>query len=655
MSFDTPSLAIDLKKLAVGTSIDEDFRPNDMNANRSFSLDSVGMDVASACFGGNSTSEESPWCAMTLWVAMKEGDVYALCPLLPSKWQPSSTVLPSLSAQAISNQASMQDGILGKEEWQRCNDQYQWIAELDGQEPHSAQGDNELLPGAEVYCRPSSPGLVPRLQGPFQVIGDEYDQNLDLSDIHVIAAKVDAEELMNGEDTDTDSGLGLDDEDGLSASVICLMTRTGRVHICLDIDGIQAQWLPKKRDQSLPDPEEPSLVPFEILETLTLDYAQEAEWPTFSLDVNSRYSFFVTHNQGIYFFSLDTWIPTLESELQSTASVGTAFRMEIITNGPGTLREQILDFQHEQDAANDSPTAAVILQDSDLGYFLLTEINGVPQAVLLDRPNVAVEEDLRIQTTYYIPQETSATVLGPPRQPYIPPSSLWEQSALPQFVDNHVQNRHRKALKEEIRLSSMTLDLMTEAHRVLSEETYTLGKAAADLFRRCERLQEELREQIGRVKEAASRTEAIVGDLDEADDDEKPNAAVEKRLEDAQTRQEKINARFEVLAKKVRKYNGKPLSAQEQAYLAEVRRISSSVIKANEKEVEKKEDEKPPGDEENEDDDDDDEEEEEEEEEGDEHGEDGDGEEEEEEGGSDQFRSELWYRYDQVRTGTLHS
>lgn len=636
MSFDTPALAIDLKKLAVGTSLDEDFRPNNTNANRSFSLDSVGMDVASACFGGNNTSEESSWCAMTLWVAMKEGDVYALCPLLPSKWQPSSTVLPSLSAQAIANQASMQDGLLDREEWQRYNDQYRWIAELDGQEPYSAQGENQLLPGAEVYRRPSNPGAIPRLQGPFQISGAEYDRDLDLSDVHVIAAKVDADELMNGEDTDTDSGLGLDDDNGLSASIVCLLTRTGRVHICLDIDGVQAQWLPKKQDRSLPNPEEPSLVPFEILDTMTVDHVQETEWPTFSLDVNSRYSFFVTHSQGIYYFSLEDWIQTLESELQSTASVGTAFRMEIISNGPGTLREQILDFQNEHNAYH-SPTAAVILQDSDLGYFLLTEINGVPQAVLLDKPDVVVEEDLMIETTYYVPREVSVPVLGPPRQPYVPPSSLWEKSALPQFVNNHVQSRHKKALKEEIRLSSMTLDLMTEAHRVLSEETHTLGKAAADLFRRCERLQDELREQIGRVKETASRTDEIVGDLDEADDNERPNAAVERRLEDAQIRQEKINARFEVLAKKVRKYNGKPLSAQEQAYMAEVRKISSSVIGTDgmangKKENEQNKEEREEGEDGEEEDDDDEEEEE-----------------------PEQRHLELWYRYDEVRIGKLHA
>lgn len=584
MSFDTPSLAIDLKKLAVGTSADQDFRPNRPNANRSFSLDSIGMDVASACFGGSGSSEESAWCAMTLWIAMGEGDVYALCPLLPSKWQPSSTVIPSLSAQAVSRMASVQESSLSPAELQQCNDQYEWVTDLDSQDPYSVHADNGILPGAEVYSRPFSPSPVPKLQGPFQVFGEEYDQDLEISDVHVIAATVDAKELVDGEDSETDSGLGMDDDIGLAASVVCMITTSGRVYVCLDIDGVQAQWLPTRRNPLDSTAEEPSLVLFETIDTMKTEHAQVTEWPTFSLDVDSRYSFFITHSQGVYYLSLETWIQGLQSELQSTASVGTTFRIDIITNGPGTFRERVLDFQQDHEPAIHEPTAAVILQDSDLGYFLLTAVNGAPQAVVLDKPDAAIDEELRVQTTYTPPVEANMPALGPARQPYVPPPSLWKQSTLPRFFSTHVQNRHKKTLKEEIRLSSATLDLMTQAHRVLSEETHTLGLAAADLFRRCERLQDELRDQIERVKEVVKRTEEAVGVESEDDSgDERPKAAVEQRLEDAKARQEKLMTRFEDLSRKVRKCNLKPYSDQERALFAEVDKINRSVSEPDNK------------------------------------------------------------------------
>ncbi|KAL8793184.1 MAG: hypothetical protein Q9195_004214 [Heterodermia aff. obscurata] len=495
-------------------------------------------------------------------------------------------MIPSLSVQIVSTLAANQEVSLPQDEVQQSNDQYQWITDLDGQQPHSAHGDNELLPGMEVYRRPLSPSPIPKLQGPFQVFGDEYDQDPDISDIHVIAATVDVKELLECEDSDTDSGLGMDDETGLAASIVCLLTRTGRIYVCLDLDGVQAQWLPARRDLSISAVDEPSLVIFEMVDTLKIEHVQETEWPTFSLDVESRYSFFVTHSQAVYYLSLEPWTQSLQGELQGSAHVGTEFRIDIITNGPGTFRERVLDLQQDHQPTAQISTAAVIFQDSDLGYFVLTALDGVAQSVLLDKPDTADEEELIAQTTYDLPQarETSTLATGPARQPYVPPSSLWKRSTVPQFFSTHVQNRHKRALKEEIRLSSATLDLMTQAHRVLSEETHALGLAAADLFRRCHRLQDELKDQIERVKEASKRTEEVIGGrIGEASSEDTPNATVEQRLKDARERHERLAARFEALCKKVRQNNCKHLSDKERAFLAESDKINRSVSEPDEK------------------------------------------------------------------------
>jgi len=244
-SFDSPSLDLDLQKLASGTSEKEDFKPNKLNRRRGFSVDGIGMNVASACFGGTGSSDESPWSAMTLWIAMKEGDVYALCPLLPGHWQPSSTTLASLSASAMSKQASMQEESLSPEESQQYEDQYKWISDIDGQDPKFVPGKDQFSLDTEIYTRPLRPS-VPKLQGPFFLLSED-DVDLDLSDIHVIAAKIDSEELMYGEEPDSDSGLGMDDEGGLSASIICLSTKSGRVYLCVDLVGVEGQWLPRSK------------------------------------------------------------------------------------------------------------------------------------------------------------------------------------------------------------------------------------------------------------------------------------------------------------------------------------------------------------------------------------------------------------------------
>lgn len=240
-SFDSPALAIDLKKLAVGTSSEEDFVPQRIGRNKVFSSDAVGMEVVSACFGGTGSSSESAWSAATLWVAMQDGELYALCPLLPTKWQPSATLLPSLSTAVVSREFQ-QDERSSDLESRRQRDQYQWISDIDSQDPILIPGATEISPKIEVYNRPLRPGPIPRLQGPFQILPEDSLEELELSDIYVIAAKVDTEELMIGEDSDSD--LAPLDEGGLSASVICVVTRSGRIHICLDLDGVEGQWLP---------------------------------------------------------------------------------------------------------------------------------------------------------------------------------------------------------------------------------------------------------------------------------------------------------------------------------------------------------------------------------------------------------------------------
>ncbi len=249
-SFDSPSLAIDLKKLSLASSQEDDTTPYRIGRNRGFSTDDIGMDVASACFGGTGSSGESAWSAMTLWVAMKEGDIYALCPLLPSKWQPSPTLLPSLSTAIVSKASYLaKEDSAAVGDTRQDDEQYRWIAEIDGQIPSLLPGPTEFSADSEFYSRPAHPGPTPALQGPFQLLPGNMEEELELSDIHVIAAKVDAEELMVGEDLDSE--LDLIDDTGLSASVVCLMTRSGRVYLCLDLEGVEGQWLPRKRVSDL--------------------------------------------------------------------------------------------------------------------------------------------------------------------------------------------------------------------------------------------------------------------------------------------------------------------------------------------------------------------------------------------------------------------
>ncbi|KAL8998675.1 MAG: hypothetical protein Q9169_002336 [Polycauliona sp. 2 TL-2023] len=610
-SFDSPTLAIDLTKLDAASSQQDNVSPSGMHSGRGFSADAVDMEIASACFGGTGSSKESAWSAMTLWLTTTDGDVYALCPLLPSKWQPTSTQLPSLSSIAVAGAtiASQDADYLG-DDVPLNTDPYEFVAELDSQDPIPATRDDDITINSMIYSRPKRPGPIPKLQGPFQLAAGSLVDYLDVSDIRVIASKLDTEEMILG--ASDNSELDLQEQmTGLSAVVVCLMTTDGRVHIFLDLEGVEGQWLPATApERPLSASASHELILVEALDTLDAEAISENEWPTFSSDPFSRYSFYTTHSQGVFFFSLDPWIERLEDELQNPTTAGASFRLNMLRDSSGTLRESILRFDQDRFTAtnNTSANACLVLYDSDLGYFLLTSTNNDtthPHAATLDIPKslafkhepLSDDEDfefppLHPDSNEYDPSLTTHVA----RSAYEPPPTFWNPSSLLQLTSASLPPHRRRTLKDEIRLSTATLELMTSAHRLMSNETHAIKTAAADLFNRCERMMQELSSQIQRVREVNSRAEQLVlgggGGSDDNDDDDddameddeetppSSSSAPQKlglRAQKCLERQERLTQRMEILKRKSGRLQGRDVGEKEREFIREMERLEKVV------------------------------------------------------------------------------
>lgn len=571
-SFDNPTTSIDLKRLADGTSLDQDFSAS-TNANKGFSPDSFEMEVAAAAFASKGSGR---WDPMTLWVAMREGDVYALCPLLPQKWAPPPTLIPSLSVAIVGTLGSM-EGDPNITEYQKLlsQQQFEWMGDLDSQEPTIVDGPLEE-PVIEVYNRPTRPGVVPRLQGPFQLTADaDTGDDLDtlITDIMVVGKKTEVDDLMEGEDDD----LELEERDrvGASITVICLLSASGQTRIYLELDGIEAQWLPPKKKsrlgRQLISPETPSLLAFQALDTMSPVEMTDNSWPVFSPDVVSRYNLFVTHHAGIIHISLTNWIFRLEKELSGESEAGTDLRVGLVVNSQ-SCREKL----YSQSTADATVTLAgvVAIQDPDIGYFLLSATPFDAIALTLESPDddlVKVEE----------PSQGSVEVFQPaplefyePR-PIFKPSHTFEQpSALPTLLQRAQTSRHRAAFRQEVRLSPLTLTVFTDAHRVLSDETYRLGLAAAELFRRCDILQDEFRTQLTKASAVKVKVDMIRGTHRDGVSD---NAMYEQRIHAVQDRQISLNKRLESLRKTIGRSTTRELSAKERSFFEEVKAMATSV------------------------------------------------------------------------------
>jgi len=575
-SFDRPTLAIDLKKLADGTSVDQDFGASVHGTSKGFSPDSFEMEVASACFAGRGSGG---WSPMTLWIAMREGDVYALCPLLPEKWSPPPTLIPSLSVSIVAKVAALEDdqGASSRSKL-LAQQQLQWMTEIDSQEPlHIEAPAGE--PPAEVYTRPGKPGRVPKLQGPFELdlAPEESEDELDslLSDICVIGPKMDADELMFGEE----DNLEMDevDQEGLSVGIVCLLTSSGRLSICLDLDGVEAQWLPKPKAKVLRHVEEsdPSLLTFEVLDTSRDGEVWEGNWPVFSHDVNSRYSFYITDTSSVTFISLSPWVFRLETELNE-ATAGTDFRIDLLVKGQSSLRERL----HTQ-KSNDKSTplaASAVIRDPDLGYFLLTATSHGPIALTFEAPDLHFDLDRRSRSPTYDPEPDKPLIFFEPRPVYEPAHTLDDNSAMPTFLERQRHGKYKRLFQEPVRLSPATLTILTDAHKVISEETHRIGTAAAELFRRCEKLQADLKNHIHKAHDVATRIKAITGE----DSDDGPvialNEKVEQRMEAAQKKQKELNNRIEQIRRKATRGSKRELSDKEKAWIDEVHILENKVV-----------------------------------------------------------------------------
>lgn len=581
-SFDKPTIAVDLKKLADGVSADQDFGACMAGQPSKFSPDAFEMEVASACFAGRGSGG---WSPMTLWLAMKEGDVYALCPLLPEKWSPPPTLIPSLSISIVSNIAAIEDDQnVSQSSKLLSQQQLDWMSDIDNQDPTQVPG-SVGEPPIEVYTRPSRPGKVPRLQGPFDFEmspnyeGDEDDELF--TDIFVIGPKVDAEELMDGEEDD-DLELDEGDKEGCSMSVICLLTTSGRLSICLDLVGIEAQWLPRSNSRMLrflDDPNPPALLTYEVLETSKPGEVWDGCWPVFSHDLESRYSFFVTNNSNITYISLSSWVFKLEEELYNGAESNV--RLGVVASTPSERQRVYTPPMIDRNAPM---AASTIIRDPDLGYFLLSANSHGPLSIVFESPEYRVDFSRSRGRSESYDSETDndkPLVLFEARPVYQPSYALEQPSELPSLHEKINHSKYKRLLKEEIRLSPATLTVMTDAHKVLSEETHRIGTAAAELFRKCIKLQIELSKHIKQANEIASRVESVIcEDYDE--DDEKsrltPNENIEQRIKVAQDKQKMLAERIEIIKKKIPKNTQRELSDKEKAWAEEVRNLSGKVL-----------------------------------------------------------------------------
>ncbi|KAF2430767.1 hypothetical protein EJ08DRAFT_649346 [Tothia fuscella] len=572
-SFGEPSTSVDLKKLANVTSAEQDFNASKYGSGKAFTPDSIELEPAAACFGGGAEEGEYPWRSMTLWIAMKGGEIYALCPLLPKRWQTYPGLRDNLALTVSAND-------IESDEADNANlgmiaSQNEFVENMQSQQPFIVSGALEF-DTAHVYSRPDTLSAAPRLQGPFEM-DPEMDEDDDVTDLLVVG--IGSSELE-------------EDEAQSSTSVICLLTKSGHLHMYLDLEGIEGQWLPlRSATTPFSTPRKPVSQEFNdyrtllSFETIKFDVSSTTTYPSFTRDVCSPYAFFVTTSAGVHYVSMSNWLLKIDHEIGDPAE-GAAVRLEAPLQSAHSLVEHPINLRQKKGdpVNNDEVTSCIILADSsrdpDLGYLLLTTQSSQPYAAQLD----IADKELHLLSSDSPSQRSTsparALLLHEPREVYRPDPRFNNPSSLPHFIAT--QSRH--GLREEVRLSNATLQTLTGAHKIMSAETHFIGEAASQLFTQCRRLAEEFKDQIAKVRDMKQRIEGLTGEdeggasgEDEGEDRPKGTKMLMQRLDDAVERQARILARHEELKKRLAKASARDLSDREKAWIAEVDRLTKTI------------------------------------------------------------------------------
>ncbi|KAH7065708.1 hypothetical protein BKA63DRAFT_481496 [Paraphoma chrysanthemicola] len=565
-TFSEPTLSIDLPKLANATNDQEDLSASRFGASQGFSPDSVELEIASACFGDFPEQEGvHGWAPMTLWIATVPGDVYALCPLLPSKWQleestGASTFLQTLTSSINVNYTDVSEEVdVPREELRTAEKQVSWLSDILYEDPFV----EELSAGdkVKVFARPTSLPAVPLLQGPFAITPEVDD--FELSDMIVYSLKT----LSDGNDEEV--------AEGLPTAVVCLLTDTCKVHVCLDLQGIVGRWLPSPEDEDeLAEAPEHDLI---IAETITLIPGHQSSYnQSITPDVQTDFSFFVSHASGVYYVSLEPWIRKLETELSQPQTEGADFRLQRLLESANSSVEQYLQRKPLGDISEQDVTTSVVIEDGNIGYLLLTTVNNEPHAAFLDAPEIGLPTEEEIAEYMHIrgPHKEVREAWQPPKELYEPIDLLGSIS---------IPARHRTAMKDEVKLSPANLELLMDVHRVLSAKTSRLQYAVSDLFNRATRLQDEFRDQVWRTAQVNSKIDAVTGN-EQADPDNGSlygSIQIDERLEKVRTRQEEINARYEKLRNKMNRFSTSELSEKEANLVDELSAMDSAVDKSS--------------------------------------------------------------------------
>lgn len=519
---------------------------------RGFYAGQGDMEPMSCCFGEG----RQGWRPFTLYILMRGGDIYALTPLVPSRWGASREYLQNLSLDITADLESLDENTTMRERLV-LRQQMKWINHVLNQEKNLAAFGSTSNKTPTCLTRPGEDkASSPLLQGPFlfQPVPLEFPgKGYHACDIFHVEA----------------GALG----------VIGVLYSNGKVDICLEFELLGAKWVDKKKKARMEETEGADLPIIATYESINLDIGDDStsNWPVFVADPRNEQVWYVNHNSGVASFSMKAWLSRLAAVIDDDEEDG--FMARSLESSPQSIVRKVIDHGKRPAGRIDPIIGSVVVYEAYLGYILVAATpNSVESAEfdeVLARPppnttsqpvdTAAPKRNVVLQSAPYAPTpptvEKKTSILSPP---YTPSLEFRRPSALPMLLQQGVAHNSR-LVRAPIMFSTESNEFLRMARDTLKVEYDRIMEAAQEMYDRAAMQRIEYRKQLETICKASENLDKLRG------------KDVRDRLEKYLKKQDELQARADEVLKMMIVKGKMGLSDAEKGWFKEIAKIEERI------------------------------------------------------------------------------
>ncbi|TFK76066.1 hypothetical protein BDN72DRAFT_831507 [Pluteus cervinus] len=518
------------------------------------------------------------WGPLTVYVVMRSGDVYAICPYMPK-----NASIPSAYVHSLECFIAAKQEFLTQHESEATHN---LSAMYDYQRKYVTALLKQLPPGTVFPAvsrsvpmhPPTTIKTLPARQGPFllQPAPRTLDgsEGGDATDIAYLAFGTDDEMSEEGEGSETEH-LG----------IVMIAYQDGKVDLCLDVEKVEARWDLK----NVPNLGLPMLAVYEsidlgIIKTLNSVSASKADPPildllhanhaTFYVDPIYDDTLYVYHAFGVHRLHLGPVLQSLALALKKEDDVS-SLEGALQTSAGTDVRPILTTFSVERRCSN--PVVAITIpNDVYLTYsiFILTSVMRITSfpLTLRSEPSPTLESSTQnkpVEQSHWLkPVEGPQAYVSLLTEPYKAPPCLSQPSGLPSNPRLALPPAPAGTKNADFMLTPDTLRYIGTTVTHLIGQISEISLAAREADSRMTLQRREIDRLAAKCREMNDLVQHLRGPKRTVTDDRL------KRLDDAQ---KTLLARFDRMLQSLMEKASPELSEHESKWFEELKRMKEEV------------------------------------------------------------------------------